>query len=132
MKKITIFIGSVALLLGSYQVQAQDGQSATSPKKKRMFFYPSQPDAAVMIRQELVLSPNPANASVGFKLPGQSGALLSDSFNLQVIDKQGVEVIDRPWQGEKLDVTGLAAGMYVVTLRNGKQTFTQKLVVAKD
>jgi hypothetical protein len=132
MKKIAILIGSAALLLGSYQAQAQGTNTMSSPKMKRMFFYPSQPDAAVIIRQELVLSPNPANASVEFKLPGQSGALVSDSFNLQVIDKQGVQVIDRRWQGEKLDVTGLAAGMYVVTLRNGKQTFTQKLVVVRD
>jgi hypothetical protein len=78
---------------------------------------------------KLVISPNPASRQAEIN-PYRVAA--KEGFTLEVLDMKGRSLIRRPWQGEKLDVSTLAAGMYVVTLRNAKQTFTQKLAVVRD
>jgi hypothetical protein len=123
MKKSLYTIGVIVLLLvaGSHASKGQVSQKEGPVKNlKSWVIYPAS---------KLIISPNPASRQAEIS-PYRVAA--KEGFTLEVLDMKGRSLIRRPWQGEKLDVTGLAAGMYVVTLRNGKQTFTQKLVVTKE
>jgi hypothetical protein len=132
MKKIITIIIPVFFFYLCIEDGHAQNVSKTCTKRNRLFFYPTAMGQPVKVRRAMLLYPNPASQHVEVALSGKPGAEKQGDFNIEVLDLQGKSVIRRPWQGEKLDITSLAAGMYVVTLRNGKQTFTQKLAVVRD
>lgn len=126
MKKI-IYVSIWVAIVGTASCPESLAQNVNSPEKGARVT--NLTSWQVYPASKLVISPNPASRQAEISPYRSAGR---EGFSLEVLDMAGRSVIRRRWQGEKLDVTGLAAGMYVVTLRNGKQTFTQKMVVAKE
>jgi hypothetical protein len=77
---------------------------------------------------ELTVFPNPASSEVQI-MPGlyKKGKPLP----LQVYDQQGRLVMGRNWAGEKLQVSNLVEGTYIVKVQRGELMFSQKLIVTK-
>jgi hypothetical protein len=77
---------------------------------------------------ELTVFPNPASSEVQI-MPGlyKKGKPLP----LQVYDQQGRLVMGRNWAGEKLQVSHLVEGTYIVKVQRGELMFSQKLIVTR-
>ena len=79
-----------------------------------------------------LLSPNPAKGTVTVEMDEtQRDASLQ---TIQVVDMEGRVVLTQPWEGAAaqpltLDISGLAAGVYLVRLNTPLGTTTRKLVV---
>ena len=80
----------------------------------------------------LLLSPNPAKGTVTVEMDEtQRDASLQ---TIQVVDMEGRVVLTQPWESTAsqpltLDISGLAAGVYLVRLNTPMGTTTRKLVV---
>ena len=85
--------------------------------------------AAESVAGGLHLYPNPARNSVSVELP-QGVAFVGDA-SVTVLDAVGHEVMRIPATGDRcrLDVGGLSAGVYFVTLTSHQGVATQKLII---
>lgn len=78
------------------------------------------------------LSPNPAKGTVTVEMgETQRDASLQ---TIQVVDMEGRVVLTQPWEGAAaqpltLDISGLAAGVYLVRINTPMSTATRKLMV---
>ena len=75
---------------------------------------------------QLNLLPNPASEKVELNFPSKPSL---KNATLEVYDSRGTLLIQRKWDQQKLDVAQFPAGIYIVTLRKGKQFYSQKLIV---
>ena len=73
---------------------------------------------------EVILHPNPTNSGFVTIKSNQMGAVQA-----QVFDLLGKEVINTTVNNERMDVSNLNAGVYVVKLTQNKNTTTKKLIV---
>ncbi|KQS26788.1 hypothetical protein ASG33_19750 [Dyadobacter sp. Leaf189] len=77
---------------------------------------------------EMTVFPNPASNDVEL-MPGVYKK--GQQHPLQIYDQHGRAVLDVNWEGEKLDISKLIDGTYVVRVRRGELMFTQKLIIKK-
>lgn len=70
----------------------------------------------------LTLYPNPASSTLQVTLPGNR-----DASQVTLTDAQG-RTVPVAHQHGKVDVSGLAAGLYIVSATDGQKTFRQKFV----
>ncbi|QRR03266.1 T9SS type A sorting domain-containing protein [Dyadobacter sandarakinus] len=126
--KIALLLGMFVSLPEAY-AQTVTGKDAHYPGKLSGLTYKLNNPST--ITNGLVLSPNPASEQVSVRIPnalqfsGQAGCYMS------VINQHGAAVIRKSWHGEKLDVSGLEPGIYIVIVNKGRLTCTQKLVVER-
>ncbi len=98
----------------------------------RIFFYPDEPVRAALIKRELSLSPNPASSITKVHVTNMTDEALGSGYRMQVHSIDGRLCHQQPWSsGEQLDVSGLAEGVYIVSVRRENLLFTQKLIVKK-
>ena len=98
----------------------------------RIFFYPDEPVRAALIKRELSLSPNPASSITKVHVTNMTDQALGSGYRMQVHSIDGRLCHQQPWSaGEQLDVSGLAEGIYIVSVRRENLLFTQKLMVRK-
>ncbi|MEO6285704.1 MAG: T9SS type A sorting domain-containing protein [Dyadobacter sp.] len=128
--KTTIVLGITILFLYlcSQDSYAQNTANA-STKKNRLFFYPTaSSNQPVKVNRRLLVFPNPAKDWVEIKFEGKHEV---DQV-LELHDKQGIQLHTQKWNSEKIDVSQLPPGVYIVTLKQNKQVYSQKLVVVKE
>ncbi|WP_031527141.1 M4 family metallopeptidase [Dyadobacter crusticola] len=77
---------------------------------------------------QMTVFPNPASSEVEL-MPGLYKKGLQHP--LEIFDQQGRAVLNVNWEGEKVDISNLTEGTYIVRVRRGELTFTQKLIVNK-
>jgi hypothetical protein len=106
----------------SHRGNAQAGELPAKKMLKMLTFEAKYPEL------ELTVFPNPASNEVQI-MPGlyKKGKPLP----LQVYDQQGRLVMGRNWAGEKLQVSNLAEGTYIVKVQRGELLFSQKLIVTR-
>jgi hypothetical protein len=82
-----------------------------------------------VIAQQIRLFPNPATDKVTIKSLTPD---INQTYTIKVFDNLGQEVLNTPFQKgleTKMNVAGLAPGIYSVVITNGKQNYVQKLIV---
>ncbi|MCE7069413.1 MULTISPECIES: T9SS type A sorting domain-containing protein [Dyadobacter] len=76
----------------------------------------------------ITVYPNPVASFVSFKSVRPLAG-----FNVEVFDKSGISCVKKErWTGEKLDVSRLQAGIYIVKFTKGKEHYSQKLAVGRE
>ncbi|MCE6991762.1 T9SS type A sorting domain-containing protein [Dyadobacter sp. CY323] len=78
---------------------------------------------------ELRISPNPASQEIDIRFPERNDRAEGESFDLEIYSKPGSRVLAKKWNGEKIDVSALPAGVYIITLKRKQEVYSQKLVV---
>jgi hypothetical protein len=53
-----------------------------------------------------------------------------DTWNVVLMDAQGKLVMNQQFVGNRLDLKNIPVGLYLVSLRNGEASSTQRVVVA--
>ena len=109
------------VLLTSIGIVAQ-GQQVQPAKKRSVVINPAVIEYP---RQTLTLYPNPASDKFNIDLPIKKG----ESFMLEIYGKPGTRVLSKKWNGEKIDVSTLPTGIYIVTLKRKQEVYSQKLLV---
>ncbi|MCC2548243.1 PQQ-dependent sugar dehydrogenase [Hymenobacter sp. BT175] len=111
----------------------RDGRNVPGPTDDRLLVLENRsfvPTAAARPRaQGLSVWPNPARQSVTVKLPNNA----QPAATAFVYDRLGQLVRTQPMTSAQttLDLTGLAAGLYVVQVQNGAARYLQQLVVGQ-
>jgi hypothetical protein len=131
-RKLMLLMISMAFAgAASGQIQQSDVRSRASYEQdglgKLTLLSYRQNNHAKVKPGNLRIFPNPASAEVSLQL----GKGVAEGGQLEVVNQSGHTVINRDWRGEKLDVSGLAEGMYVVSIRREGVLFSQKLVVKR-
>ena len=76
----------------------------------------------------ITVYPNPTASFVSFKSVRPLAG-----FNVEVFDEAGISCLKlERWTGEKLDVSRLQAGIYIVKFTKGKEHYSQKLAVGRE
>jgi hypothetical protein len=82
---------------------------------------------AKVTHASLMIYPNPATKEIHVKIPD----INASGFQLSVYNQSGQKQLSQVYEADKVDVSSLSAGTYIVYVTNGKQTFSQTLIVAK-
>jgi hypothetical protein len=80
------------------------------------------------------LSPNPAGSEVTFKLAEMNE---TSKVTCEIYNSLGKSVLRQDfgmvnYLNERVDLSGISSGLYIVVLKAGDQRFEQKLVISKD
>ena len=75
----------------------------------------------------LMLFPNPATKEMRIKL---SDVVLTNHY-IDVYNQNGQKQFSQAYTTDRIDISSLPAGTYVVCVSNGKQTSSQTLIVTK-
>jgi photosystem II stability/assembly factor-like uncharacterized protein len=94
-------------------------QSTTAVKQTEIFYTP-----------ELVISPNPAHEQITLAIEGSNK---NELWNYSITDYLGKIIVQNKFVNSKenyqIDITGLAPGVYFVSVANDDTTLTKKLVI---
>jgi subtilisin family serine protease len=72
---------------------------------------------------EITVYPNPSAGNATLVVSA------TDVWNVQVFSARGEQVMQAQFRGNTHHIQGLADGLYLITLSNGKQSHTQRLLV---
>lgn len=72
------------------------------------------------LNKTLKVYPNPVRNNLNFELE----LLKGEDFLVQVLNNNGQLVISKKQKGQKLDVSGLASGSYIMSVQQGQTTFS--------
>jgi hypothetical protein len=128
MKTYLILLG----LLLSQRLIAQQQKPTAGRYDERIFFYPDEPSPLTLIKGELLIFPNPASAATNLSVKNMTEQAVGRGYTLQVHATDGRLCHQESWSaGQALDVSGLAEGTYLVSVRRDNLLFSQKLVVKR-
>ena len=119
MKKI---ISGAIVLLAYFAIQVH-AQDKIIRSKYGLTVYPVKTTS-----NPITVYPNPTASFVSFKSVRPLAG-----FNVEVFDEAGISCLKlERWTGEKLDVSRLQAGIYIVKFTKGKEHYSQKMAVGRE